>query len=156
MPSFQSIVPPIIEQLSSDTSVVIGTDSLILVCLATGYPIPSINWFKNNIPFNSDMDTGRIDTIEFSNQARNESLNEVLVRSGFIHNETIQELLHLYTDISINDITQLGDLGVASFIRFFSISREDEGSYRCNASNELKVQLRIVSQPIWVTIIGKH
>lgn len=102
------------------------------------------------------MDTGRIDTIEFSNQARNESLNEVLVRSGFIHNETIQELLHLYTDISINDITQLGDLGVASFIRFFSISREDEGSYRCNASNELKVQLRIVSQPIWVTIIGKH
>ena len=152
-------MPPIIEQLSSDTSVVVGTDSLILVCLATGYPIPSINWFKNNVPFNSNMDTsfnGRINIIEFSNQARNESLNEVLIHSGFTHNETIQEFLHLYTDISINDITQLGDLGVASFIRFSSISREDEGSYRCNASNELKVQLRIVSQPIWVTIIGKH
>ena len=154
MPSFQSIVPPIIEQLSSDTSIVIGADSLILVCLATGYPIPSISWLKNNVSFNIDTDTSSI--IEFSNQTRNESLNEVLVRSGFIHNETIQEFLHLYTDISINDITQLGDLGVASFVRFLSISREDEGSYRCNASNELKVQLRIVSQPIWVTIIGKH
>ena len=105
MPSFQSIVPPIIEQLSSDTSIVTGADSLILVCLATGYPIPSISWLKNNVSFNIDMDTSLI--IEFSNQTRNESLNEVLVHSGFIHNETIQELLHLYTDISINDINQL-------------------------------------------------
>jgi hypothetical protein len=137
-------------------SVVVGTDSLTLVCLATGYPIPSINWLKNSVPFNINMDTslnGRISVIEFT---RNESLDEVLVRSGFIHNETIQDFLDQYTDISISDITQIGNLGVASFVRFFNISREDEGSYRCDTSNELKVQFRIVSQPIQVTAIGKQ
>jgi hypothetical protein len=145
-------VPPIIEQLSSSTSVVVGTDSLTLVCLATGYPIPSINWLKNNVPFNIDMDTslnGRISIIKI------ELLDEVLVCSDFIHNETIQEFLNQYTDIDINDITQLGDLGVASIVRFFNISREDEGRYICDTSNELKVQYRIVSQPIQVTVIGK-
>jgi hypothetical protein len=148
-------VPPILEQVSSSTSVVVGIDTLTLVCLATGYPIPSINWLKNNVPFNIDMDTslnGRISIIKLT---RNELLDEVLVCSGFIHNETIQEFLNQYTDISINDITQLGDLGVASFIRFFNISREDKGRYRCDTSNELKVQFRIVSQPIQVTTIGK-
>ena len=98
----------------------------------------------------------RINIIDFSTQLRNESIDETLVRSSFIGNETIQEFLNQYTDISVNDITQLGELGVASLIRLFNVSREDEGSYRCNASNELKIQFRIASQPIQVTVIGKH
>ena len=154
---FFHTVPPIIEQLSSNTAVVTGTDSLTLACLATGYPIPSISWLKENIPFdiNTSMN-GRITVIELSTQTRNESIDEVLVHSGFLGNETIQEFLTQYTDISLNDITQLGDLGIASFIQFFNVSREDESSYRCDASNELKTQLRIVSQPIQVTVIGRH
>ena len=154
---FFHTVPPIIEQLSSNTAVVTGTDSLTLACLATGYPIPSISWLKENIPFDINMSmNGRINLIELSTQTRNETVDEVLVHSGFFGNETIQEFLNQYTDISLNDITRLGDLGIASFIRFLNVSREDEGSYTCNASNELKTQLGIVSQPIQVTVIGKH
>lgn len=147
-------MPPVIEQVSSNTSIVAGADSLTLACLATGYPLPSISWFKNNdnVPF---MATSTINVIEFSTQARNESLNEVPVHSGFMGNETIQEFLNQYTNININDITQLGDLGVAGFIQFFNVSQEDEGTYRCGASNELKVQLRTTSQPIHITVFGK-
>lgn len=157
LPSFQSTVPPIIGRLSSNTPVVVGSDSLALVCLATGYPIPSISWLKDNVSFSTNTSmNGRINIIDFSTQLRNESIDETLVRSSFIGNETIQEFLNQYTDISVNDITQLGELGVASLIRLFNVSREDEGSYRCSASNELKIQFRIASQPIQVTVIGKH
>ena len=142
--NFLYTVPPTIEHLSSNrsTAIVAGTDSLTLVCLTTGYPIPSISWLKDSAPFNVSV------------RMRNQLTDEVLVSSGLIGNETIQEFLNQNTDINLMDITQLGELGVASFVRFFNISQEDEGSYRCVASNELKIQFRVVSQPIQVTVDG--
>ena len=148
---------PNIEQLSSNTLVVAGTDSLTLVCLATGYPVPSISWLKDDVPFNSNMDTSlSINVTEFSTRMGTESINEALVSSGFVGNATVQEFLNQYTDISLTDITQLGELGVVSLIRFFNASQENSGSYRCIATNELKTQLRVISQPIDVTVVGNQ
>ena len=157
---FLHTVHPFIEQLSSNTVVITG-NPLILMCLATGYPIPSINWLKDGVPFNVSTDAslnGRIDIFEFITRMINESVNQVLVNFGFMGNETIQEFLNRCTDISLNDINQLGEIGIASFIRFFNATQEDNGSYRCIASNELKTQLRVVSQPIQITVTenGKH
>ena len=113
---------PTIVQHSSNTAVVAGIDSLALVCLATGYPIPSISWLKDNVPLNTTTSmNGRINAIEFSTQPISRN-NSNLAGRSFLGNETIQEFLNQYTDISVDDITELGEIGVASLIKFFNVS----------------------------------
>ena len=113
---------PTIVQHSSNTAVVAGIDSLALVCLATGYPIPSISWLKDNVPLNTTTSmNGRINAIEFSTQPISRN-NSNLAGRSFLGNETIQEFLNQYTDISVDDSTELGENEDASLIKFFNVS----------------------------------
>ena len=140
---------PVIERVSNDTDVVIG-NSTYLVCLATGFPIPTITWLKDGATIDLLLNT-RIDIFEFD--ARNASS----VSSGFMGSDSLEEFLNRSTDISSSDIMELGDLGVVGFLRFYNVERDDTARYSCVAVNELPetTQLRNVSDPVQLTVLGK-
>ena len=142
-----------IEQVSDNIDIVID-NSTYLVCFATGFPIPSITWLKDEAPIDLYSDVSlnmRIDIFEFD--ARNESD----VSSGFMGSGSVEEFLNRSTDISSSDIMELGNLGVVSFLRFYSVERNDTARYSCVAMNELPqtMQLRNLSGPIQLTVLGK-
>ena len=141
-----------IVRVSEDTDVVID-NSTYLVCLATGFPVPSITWLKNggSIDLNSDVSLNmRIDIFEF------EPRNESEVSSGYMGSGSFEEFLNS-TALTSGDIAALGNLGVVSFLRFYDVIREDTASYSCVATNELPqtTQLRNESNPVRLTVLGK-
>ena len=145
-------VHPIIVRVSDDTDVVID-NSTYLVCLATGFPIPSITWLKNGAPINLYSDVSlnmRIDIFEF------DSRNESDVSSGFMGSGSVQEFLNKSTGINSNEIARLGNLGVVSFLRFYDVVREDTAMYSCVAANELPETTRLTntSDPVQLTVLG--
>ena len=142
-----------IERVSDNVDVIID-NSTYLVCFATGFPIPSITWLKDGatIDLHSDVSLNmRIDIFEFD--ARNESD----VSSGFMGSGSVKEFLNRSTEISSSDIMELGNLGVVSFLRFYSVERNDTARYSCVAVNELPetTRLRNVSDPVQLTVLGK-
>ena len=105
-------VSPVIQQVSNATEVIIN-NSTYLVCLATGFPIPTISWLKDSTSINLHSDVSlnmRIDIFEFD--ARNESD----VSSGYMGSGSVEEFLR-GTTVSGSDIMALGELGVVSFLR---------------------------------------
>ena len=137
----------------SDATDVIIDNSTYLVCLATGFPIPTISWLKNGSSINLYSDVSlnlRIDIFEFD--ARNESD----VSSGFMGSGSLQEFLSS-TILSASEIMDLGELGVVSFLRFYDVVREDTAMYSCVAVNELEqtTRLRNESSQVQLTVLGK-
>ena len=137
----------------SDATDVIIDNSTYLVCLATGFPIPTISWLKNSSSINLYSDVSlnlRIDIFEFD--ARNESD----VSSGFMGSGSLQEFLSS-TTLSASEIMDLGELGVVSFLRFYDVVREDTAMYSCVAVNELEqtTRLRNESSQVQLTVLGK-
>ena len=140
---------PVIVRVSDATEVIIN-NSTYLVCLATGFPIPSITWLKDNnstnlysnVPLNM-----RIDIFEFD--ARNES-------GGFMGSGSVEEFLSSMA-ISTSEIMDLGELGMVSFLRFYDVVRDDTAMYSCVAMNALleTTQLRHESSPVQLTVLGK-
>ena len=143
---------PVIVRVSDATDVIID-NSTYLVCLATGFPIPTISWLKNGSSINLYSDVSlnlRIDIFEFD--ARNESD----VSSGFMGSGSLQEFLSS-TTLSASEIMDLGELGVVSFLRFYDVVREDTAMYSCVAVNELEqtTRLRNESSQVQLTVLGK-
>ena len=143
---------PVIEQVSTATEVIIG-NSTYLVCLATGFPVPTISWLKDNAPINLYSDVSlnmRIDIFEF------DALNESDVSSGYMGSGSIEDFLS-GTTVNSSDIMALGELGVVSFLRFYDVVREDTAMYSCVAMNELPqtMRLREESNPVQLTVLGK-
>ena len=137
----------------SDATDVIITNSTYLVCLATGFPIPSVTWLKNGSPINLYSNVSlnmRIDIFEFD--ARNESS----VSSGFMGSGSVEEFLN-NTAVSNSEIMDLGELGVVSFLRFYDVVRDDTAMYSCVAMNALPetTRLRNESSPVQLTVLGK-
>ena len=142
-----------IERVSNSTDVIIESPTS-LVCLATGFPIPTITWLKDRATIDLYSDTSlnmRIDIFEFD--ARNESD----VSSGFMGSGSVEKFLNRSTEISSSDIMELGDLGVVSFLRFYKVETDDTARYSCVAVNELPqtTQLRNVSDPVQLAVLGK-
>ena len=143
---------PVIEQVSKNTNIVINNPTY-LVCLATGFPIPTITWLKDGtaIDLYSDVLLNiRIDIFEFD--ARNVSNGFMTLCSG-----SVEEFLNRSTEISSSDIMEHGNLGVVSFLRFYDVERDDTARYSCVAVNKLPetTQLRNVSDPVQLTVLGK-
>ena len=141
-----------IEQVSKNTNIVINNPTYIL-CLATGFPIPTITWLKDGAPIDLYSDVLlniRIDIFEFD--VRNVSSGFMTLCSG-----SIEQFLNRNTEISPSDIMELGGLGVVSFLRFYNVERNDTARYSCVAVNELPqtTQLRNVSDPVQLTVLGK-
>ena len=145
---------PVIVRTSNNTDVVINNPTY-LVCLATGFPLPSIDWLKNGatiVPYSDVTLNARIDIFDF------EADNDTLISSGFMGSGTVQEFLDSIMGITAADIEQLGgELGVVSFLRFYDVIREDTANYSCVASNDLPqtTTLTIMSGNIILTVLGK-
>ena len=141
-----------IEQVSTATEVIIS-NSTYLVCLATGFPVPTISWLKDSASINLHSDVSlnmRIDIFEFN------ALNESDVSSGYMGSGSIEDFLS-GTTVSSSDIMALGELGVVSFLRFYDVVREDTAMYSCVAMNELPqtMRLREESNPVQLTVLGR-
>ena len=130
-----------IVRVSNDTDVVISNATYV-VCLATGYPVPTVTWLKDGAPIN--LYNMRVDIFEFD--SRNIS-NEI---SGFMGSVSLERFLNKSTE------TSLGELDIVSCLRFHSVVREDTAAYSCVASNRLEqtTTLRETSDPVQITILG--
>lgn len=49
-------VPPIIKNRPNSTYSVQAEGTVSFVCIATGDPLPTITWFKDSAPLNTDLD----------------------------------------------------------------------------------------------------
>ena len=89
-------VPPIVEAASPEMQINVS-EPAILVCLITGFPLPSIAWQKNGEDLSADF--MRINIFEFevvSNESGSDSGSGIsYVSSGFTGNGSIADLLRL-------------------------------------------------------------
>ena len=61
------------------------------------------------------------------------------------------------TDISVEDVRSLGELGLVSVLSFEEVVREDTANYTCTAVNELPETTRIVnvSDSLPLVVLGE-
>ena len=147
-------VTPVIRLTSNNTDVIINNPTS-LICLATGFPLPSIDWRKNGekiVPYSDVSLNARIDIFDF------ETSNDSVLSSGFMGSGTVEEFLDSLTGITSADIERLGrEMGVVSFLRFYDVIREDTANYSCVASNALPqtTTLTVMSGNVMLTVLGK-
>ncbi len=144
---------PVIVDTSALTEVRLGVPA-VLVCLVTGFPVPSISWRKDgdivNIYNDSSLLT-RLDLIEFAAVATE------FESSGYTGSGSIMDLLMMYTDVTMDQIHQLRELGVVGLLSFKKTVRGDTGDYTCSGTNMLPetTTLRDVSNNIPLFVLGR-
>ena len=147
-PSSHTLVYPIINNVSSLTEVNVSRPAT-LVCLTTGFPLPSITWQKEGEEVMVVMD-GRISTFTFDIGNRSSSFES----SG---NGSIGGLLESITGFNTHYIRSLGELGVMHLLSFDRLVRGDTANYTCTATNMLPqtTTLTVLSPSISLVVLGK-
>ena len=149
---FLTIVAPVISDISSFTEVHLGMPA-VLACLFTGYPLPSIAWRKDGDIFSSNL---RIKIIQFiSGQVAVNSSN--FLANGKIGNGSIADLLMMHTSFTVDQVLQLGELGVVGLLSFEETVRGDTANYTCSVMNSIPetTTLMLVSENIPLKILGE-
>ena len=121
------IVSPQISDVSNITEVHLGMPA-VLACLVTGYPLPSIVWRKDGEEFSDDTTSSRVDIIEVP------AGNNFQSRG---YNESVVDLLMMHTTFSVDQVLQLGELGVFGLLSIEETVRGDTANYTCTAANAL-------------------
>ena len=152
---------PVIVETSDLTEVNINTPA-VLVCLATGYPIPAISWWKDGEQvsiYDDNTLAARLDIIEFAPEYMdvNSTDGSGFQSSGYMGSGSILGLLSMHTDTTVQQILGLGELGVVSLLSFEETVRTDTANYTCIATNVLPetTTLMDVSENITLVILGK-
>ena len=123
--------------MSSLTEVQIDS-STVLVCLTTGFPLPSITWTRNGEALNvyrGDSLTTRLDIVEFATFSMNDG--DDFESSGYTGSGSIEGLPIMYTRLTMEQVRELGEFGVVSLLLFEETVRRDTGDYVCTATNML-------------------
>ena len=150
---------PVIVSTSALTEVRLGVPT-VLVCLVTGHPIPSISWRKDrkivNV-YNDSSLSARLDVITFSVVAMDTNSSAEFKSSGYTGSGSIMGLLMMYTDVTVDQVRQLGELGVVGLLSFKKTVRGDTGDYTCTGTNMLPetITLSDVSNNIPLFILGE-
>ncbi len=144
---------PVIVDTSALTEVCMGVPT-VLVCLVTGFPIPSISWRKDeeivNIYSDSSLST-RLNFVTFAAVALDANSSTEFESSGYTG------LLIMYTDVTVDQVRQLGELGVVGMLSFQKTVRGDTGDYTCTGTNMLPetTTLSEVSNNIPLFVLGE-
>ena len=156
---YAHVVTPVIVDTSALTEVRLGVPT-VLVCLVTGFPIPSISWRKDGEIVNIYSDSSllaRLDVVEFAAVSMDTNSSAEFQSSGYTGSGSIMGLLMMYTDVTVDQVRQLGELGVVGLLSFEKTVREDTGNYTCTGTNMLleTTTLSEVSNNIPLFILGK-
>ncbi len=144
---------------SALTEVRLGVPA-VLVCLVTGFPTPSISWRKDgeivNIYNDSSLST-RLDVIKFAAVAMDTNSSTEFQSSGYTGSGSIMGLLMMYTDVTVDQVRQLGELGVVGLLLFEKTVRGDTSDYRCTGTNMLPATTALseMSNNIPLFILGE-
>ena len=158
MSCFLTYIPvtPLISDISSLTEVHLGMPA-VLVCLVTGYPLPSIVWRKDGEDFIDDSTLHpRLDIIEFSTENIRSNNGDILA-IGYMGNSSIAGLLTKHTSFTVDQVLQLGELGVVGLLSFEETVRGDTANYTCTATNSLPETTTVitVSDSLPLVVLGK-
>ena len=147
------LVIPIIQQISSPNDTLL-TESVAIFCLATGYPIPTFTWQKGGGNIDNTDTNDRIDIFSFFPRLDSETTD---FESELMMNDSISELLMMNTDISVDVILSLGELGIVSVLNINSVVREDTDNYTCTIRNQLPQTTTItrISNPVPLVVLGE-
>ena len=147
-----TLVYPIINNVSSLTEVNVSRPAT-LVCLTTGFPLPSITWQKEGEEVMFTMN-GRISTFSFDVGSGSSSFES----SEFMDNGSIEGLIESMTEFNTRDLHSLGELGVVSVLSFDQLEREDTANYTCTATNSLPqtTTLTALSPSIPLIVLGER
>ena len=150
---------PVIVDTSALTEVRLGVPT-VLVCLVTGFPIPSISWRKDGEIVNIYSDSSllaRLDVVEFAALSMDANSSTEFESSGYTGSGSIMGLLMMYTDVTVDQVRQLGELGVVGLLSFENTVRRDTGDYTCTGTNMLPetTTLSVVSNNIPLFILGE-
>ncbi len=153
------VVTPVIVDIFALAEVRLGVPA-VLVCLVTGFPIPSISWRKDgeivNIYSDSSL-SARLDVIKFAAVSMDTNNSAEFESSRYTGSGSIMGLLMMYTDVTVDQVRQLGELGVVGLLSFKKTVRGDTGDYTCTGTNMLPetITLSDVSNNIPLFILGK-
>ena len=149
------MTPEVIDT-SVPTKVRLGIPTSV-ACLANGFPVPSISWRKDGEEVNLYPDSAlnaRIDITEFAPDSFSDNDFQ---SSGYAGNGSLVDLLMMYTTFSVDQVLQLGELGVVGLLSFEETVRGDTANYTCTATNSLPetTTLTAVSDSLPLVILGK-
>ena len=152
---------PQFSDISSQTEARLGTPA-VLACLATGFPIPSISWSKDGEEVNIYSDSSlnsRIDVIEFAanSMVPTGSNDSDFQSSGYMGSGSIVSLLLMHSSFTVDQVLQLGELGVVGLLSFENTIRGDNGNYMCTATISFPMtrHLAPMSDEIPLVILGE-
>ena len=146
---FPFLVVPAIENVTNPSDTLLE-ESVTLLCLATGSPLPTIAWQQDGNDIISSGD--RINTLAFTPRAENGTV-------GFEGEEgnILQAVTMMYDEINISRISVQRGLAVVSAFCISSAVRGDSGNYTCSATNQLPQtrEITTTSRAVPLVILGK-